>query len=73
MSYVRMFMSKDLALPPQMHNEENTVKMITLLFPQSKKRNERWDEFKEASTLFQNIFKENNSALRGKFFRDPLV
>ena len=66
-------MTKDLALPSQIINEENTVKMITLLFPLSKKKNEQLEEFKEASKLFHSIFKENNSTLRDKFFREPLI
>ena len=73
MKYVRLFMTEDLALPHQIINEENTVKMMTLLFPLSKKKNEQLEDYKEASIIFHNIFKENNSALRGKFFREPLI
>ena len=73
MQYVRLFMTEDLALPHQFLNEENIVKMMTLLFPLSKKKNEQLEEFREQSKLFQNIFRENNSALRDKFFRDPLI
>ena len=55
-------MVKDLALPRQMINEENTAKMIVILFPTSELRIRQVKEFSEADTIFRSIFKENNSA-----------
>ena len=47
--------------------------MMTLLFPQSKNKNGQLDEYKEAVSFFRHIFQDNNTQLRTKFFRDPLI
>ena len=47
--------------------------MLTILFPQSKKRQIQQDDFVESKTLFESIFRDNNEPLRCKFFREPLI
>ena len=56
-----------------MIDEANIAKVLTLLFPQSKKRNIKQSGLAASNSLFVTIFKENNSGLRIKFFRDPLA
>ena len=73
MQHVLDFMKKDLVLPEALVSTENTVKMLTLLFPCSIKSNRQQDEFTRDRNLFSNIFKENNNCLRNTFFRDPFV
>ena len=66
-------MTKDLALPHQIVDEENIEKMKALLFPASKKINKQAKESKEDVEFFQSIFRENNATSRSKFFKKPLV
>ena len=63
-------MCERLKVPKSLLDTENVEKMLVILFPCIAKRPAYSD--KKKHPLFR-IFKENNHALRMKFFSDPLV
>ena len=65
-------MTKRLHLPDSLIDDENVLKMLTLLFPCTV------DKilpgcFRAERKLFVQTFKENNARLRQDFFSDPLA
>ena len=67
-------MSQYLSMPNALLNDENVVKMLTLLFPCSESREPtRMKKYTAEKSLFAKIFRENNYDLRERFFNDPLA
>ena len=58
--HVRNFMTKDLSLPGSLISEENTIKMLTLLFPCTEHKALKKSGFSVKGSLFVSIFRENN-------------
>ena len=70
MKEVTKFMSERIKVPNSLNDKESVEKMILILFPCFAKRPTH--SAKKKHPLFL-IFKENNQALRMKFFKDPLI
>ena len=63
-------MSERIKVPSSLLDSESVEKMLLILFPCSAKKPKYTAKKKHPLFL---IFKENNAALRMKFFRDPLI
>ena len=68
---VQIFMN-DLKLPQELIDEENTLKLLTMLFPCSIKKI-RPTECIEVREMLLSTFRENCAKKRENFFSDPLV
>lgn len=64
---------KSLNLPESLLDRENTVKMLTILFPCSTRKPLGDEEFRDVRHFFAEVFRENNVAIRNKFYSDPLI
>ena len=65
-------MTDILCLPNELLGTENFLKMLTIIFPQSVKK-VLPDLYPAERRFLVNIFRENNSQSRKKYFSDPLV
>ena len=66
-------MAEKLELPEVLHDYEHVIKMLTLLFPCSTRK-----PLPELNTMvdrvvFVEVFRENNTIQRNRFFSDPLI
>ena len=68
---MRNFMD-DIKLPQDLKNQDNTLKLLTIIFPSTIMKIRPHDCIGERKELV-NIFRENCSNKRLKFFQDPLV
>ena len=77
MTNVRKFMTNDLRLPAALLDQENVVKMLTLLFPCSTRKHLPASAVDMVTPVkrfhLAQVFRENNLGLRHKFFEEPLV
>ena len=69
-------MTKDLALPDALQDNDSVAKMLTLLFPCTIRKSlailpHQMDDQKRA--FFVQVFKENSVTLRNQLFSDPLI
>jgi len=64
---------KNLELPESLLDRENVVKMLTILFPCSTRKPLGDEECRDVRHFFAEVFRENNVAIRNKFYSDPLV
>ena len=65
-------MADRLSLPNVLLNEEDLLKMVTILFPCSIKKVTP-DEYKHERIFFVKAFGENSALIREQFFSNPLV
>ena len=70
---VRRFMIETINVPTALQDYEHVIKMLTLLFPCSTRK-----PLPELSTIvdrvvFVEVFRENNTMQRSRFFSDPLI
>ena len=68
---VRIFMD-DLGLPGELIDDENILKLLTLLFPCTNKKF-RPTECVESREMLLSTLSENNEKMRQVFFSDPLI
>ena len=66
-------MVEKLELPEALYDYEHVIKMLTLLFPCSTRK-----PLPELNTMvdrvvFVEVFRENNTLQRNRFFSDPLI
>ena len=64
---------KSLELPEALLDRENIVKMLTILFPCSTRKTLGEEEYRDTRHFFAEVFRENNVAIRNKFYSDPLI
>ena len=69
---VRCYMVNVLNLPSVFLDQDSILKMITLLFPCSTKKDFKFEET-EDRIIFLKAFKENSHGMRIKFFSNPLM
>ena len=62
-----------LEIPESLLCREHVVKMLTILFPCSTRKPLGDEEHKETRHFFAEVFRENNVAIRNKFYSDPLI
>ena len=62
-----------LKLPEELLDEESIIKILTILFPCSIRKNFGSSNLLQTKQLFIKVFKENNVKIRNTFFSDPLV
>lgn len=60
-------------MPAVLLDREHVVKMLTILFPCSTRKPLGDEEFTDTRHFFAEVFRENNVAIRNKFYSDPLV
>ena len=65
-------MVNTLSLPEALVDEENVLKLLTIIFPCTIKKVDP-ENRKEERAFFLKIFRENSAIMRSKFFSDPLV
>ena len=71
--HIVKFMTQKLALPAALMDEENIIKMLTLIFPCSTRKPLPAMTSNVDRTAFARVFRENNGSSRIKMFSDPLI
>ena len=74
--HVRTYITEDLHLPESLRDIESIIKMVTLLFPCStRKQLPLLPELTHPAQRlhFAQVFRENNLEIRHKFFQEPLI
>lgn len=69
---VRVFCTEQLKLPEAIMDHQSIVKVVTILFPCTLRKDMGACPFNTRS-FFVQVFKENNVKIRNRFFSDPLV
>ena len=59
-------------LPGSMLDQENVLKVLTIVFTCTATK-VKPNDYKAERKLLLDVFKENNSTARVKFFSDPLI